>query len=116
MRDPEVGVIEAAVVERHGTERRLAEIHADTATVDESRAMEGRLREVATRKVTTHELDVDEPSPYERLTRVARADDSRADELTVVVEIESIGHGHRAILTPDVVTRHTRAFPSARLL
>ncbi len=116
MRDPEVGVVEAAVVERHAPERRLAQIHADTAAVDESRPMQGRLREVATRKVATHELDVDELSPYERLTRVARADDSRADELTVVVQIEAIGDGHRAILTPDVVTRHTRAFPSARLL
>jgi hypothetical protein len=93
----------------------LRELRADTPTVDEARAVERRLGEVTTGEVAPHELDVDQPRAREGVARMPRADDFDADELAVVVEIEAIGISHCAILALDVVTRHTRAFPFARL-
>ena len=55
-------------------------------------------------------LKPDAPMQKVEVRGAADAYDPRRDELVVVVEIEAISFRHRAILTPDVVTRHTRAF------
>src|SRR5439155_2346695 len=69
--------------------------------------VERRLRKVATGEITAHELGVDESRAKKRLPGMTRTDDAYTDQLTVVVELEAVRVMHRAILTPDVTTRHT---------
>jgi hypothetical protein len=71
----------------------LAEIDTAAPAVGERHPLPDRLRKVAPCEIAAHELDVDEPRAFERLAGLTRANDTRADTLTVV-ENERVGFRH----------------------
>ena len=89
-----------------------AELDADAPAVDEANPMERRLGEVATREVAAHELHVDEPRACERpRRRDARRRPARRRARRRRRNRAGRRRIHRAILTPDVATRHTPSLP-----
>ena len=88
---PDVGIVELAVAERHVAQRHEGQIDAAGAALDHGDAVPDTFGEVRTREVAAHQLDVGEPHVLERVAGVARALDTRAHDLAVV-DHDRLGH------------------------